>query len=428
MIWTTSSVWQAAAHERRSSSPVKTGHRIYRLLVASFSDPNTDNILALADGVAVSGPSGLSEFQEVLADYFGRGSETPTNRYHPIPSPTGACHLGRAMGKGGALHPRSANLQPGCPACCDRHSGSLCKRGTATHVTCRSIPDKPDCYEHQADITTSRRRYPIPMAPRISGTPMRSSQRTHSPGSSGWTGYDTFFLTGSPTSTVSKCSRRHEKKGLEPRALADRNTGRFIEMGRALGCSHDDFIRTTEDRHYRSSQAIWSKDGGSRRHLQGSVCRLVLGPGRGLLRRGRNGSPRRRHVRYGPQGTPVEWVEEETYFFRLSAYQDRLLALYRGAAGIHRSRHERRNEVVSFVKSRPEGPVDLPHDVRLGHSACPGDEDHVMYVWVDALTNYITGVGYPDEERSRTGGSGRRICMSSARISSAFTPSTGRPF
>ena len=100
-------------------------------------------------------------------------------------------------------------------------------------------------------------------------------------------------------------------------------------------------------------------------------------------------------VRLGPQGTPVEWFEEDTFFFRLSAYQDKLLA--------HYEKHpdfilppERRNEVVSFVKGGLED-LSVSRTTLDWGIPVPGVPEHVMYVWVDALTNYITGVGFPDE-------------------------------
>ena len=101
-------------------------------------------------------------------------------------------------------------------------------------------------------------------------------------------------------------------------------------------------------------------------------------------------------VRREPLGSPVEWTEEETYFFRLSAYQDKLLAHYETHPDFILP-PERRNEVVSFVKARAGGSVDLAHDARLGHPGAGRTPEHVMYVWVDALTNYITAAGFPDE-------------------------------
>ena len=129
-------------------------------------------------------------------------------------------------------------------------------------------------------------------------------------------------------------------------------------------------------------------------------------------------------VRRGPQGTPVEWQEEETYFFRLSAYQDRLLAYYRDNPDFILPL-ERRNEVVSFV----EGGLS---DLSLSRSTLdwgipvPGAPDHVMYVWVDALTNYITGVGFPDEGDPQMGLLAGQTCTSLARTSCGFMPSIGR--
>ena len=99
-------------------------------------------------------------------------------------------------------------------------------------------------------------------------------------------------------------------------------------------------------------------------------------------------------------GTPVEWIEEESYFFRLSAYQDRLLAHYADNPGLHRPRDAAQRD-RQLRPRRPAGPLDQPHHLRLGRCPCPGDPKHVMYVWVDALTNYVTGAGFPDENIPR---------------------------
>jgi methionyl-tRNA synthetase len=113
-------------------------------------------------------------------------------------------------------------------------------------------------------------------------------------------------------------------------------------------------------------------------------------------------------VRRGPQGTPVEWTEEETYFFRLSGYQDRLLAHYEANPDFILP-PERRNEVVSFVKGGLEDlsisrttldwGIPVPHGA--GETRRKSGAQHVMYVWVDALTNYLTGVGFPDDGAPR---------------------------
>jgi len=215
-------------------------------------------------------------------------------------------------------------------------------------------------------------------------------------------GKDVYFLTGTDEHGL-KMKQTATKEGLTPRELADRNTKRFREMAGLLGLSNDDFIRTTEERHHRASQEIWrrmEKAGdifmknyagwySVRDEAFYNEAETTVGPD---------------HVRRGPQGTPVEWTEEETFFFKLSAYQDKLLE--------HYARHpdfilppERRNEVVSFVKGGLEDlsisrttidwGIPVPESKRdEGRNAA----QHVMYVWVDALTNYITGLGFPDEK------------------------------
>ena len=100
-------------------------------------------------------------------------------------------------------------------------------------------------------------------------------------------------------------------------------------------------------------------------------------------------------MRRGPQGSPVEWVEEKSYFFRLSAYQDRLLALYESQPDFI-GPDSRRNEVISFVKGGLKD-LSISRTTFDWGVKVPNDPEHVMYVWVDALTNYITGVGFPDE-------------------------------
>jgi methionyl-tRNA synthetase len=104
-------------------------------------------------------------------------------------------------------------------------------------------------------------------------------------------------------------------------------------------------------------------------------------------------------VRREPLGSPVEWVEEESYFFRLSAYQDKLLAHYEANPGFIGPR-ERRNEVTSFVKSGLKD-LSISRTTFDWGVPVPDDPKHVMYVWVDALTNYITAAGFPDPEAPR---------------------------
>ena len=210
-------------------------------------------------------------------------------------------------------------------------------------------------------------------------------------------GKDVFFLTGTDEHGI-KMLQTARKEGISPRELADRNSAEFRRMAALVNSSNDDFIRTTEPRHYASSQAIWKAMAANGDIYKGGYAGWYSVRDEAYYAENET-EVRADGVRYGPQGTPVEWVEEESYFFRLSAYQDRLLKFYEthpdfiGPA-------ERRNEVVSFVKSGLND-LSISRTTFDWGVPVPGDEKHVMYVWVDALTNYITGVGYPDTKAEK---------------------------
>ena len=205
-------------------------------------------------------------------------------------------------------------------------------------------------------------------------------------------GRDVFFLTGTDEHGL-KMQQTATREGLSARELADRNVARFKAMVERLNCSNDDFIRTTEPRHYRASQAIWegmakagdiylSKYSGwysVRDEAYYADDETTLGDD---------------NVRRGPNGTPVEWVEEESYFFRLSAYQEPLLKLYREHPDFVLP-EARLNEVASFVRGGLQD-LSISRTTFDWGVPVPDDPKHIMYVWVDALTNYITGVDFPD--------------------------------
>ncbi len=206
-------------------------------------------------------------------------------------------------------------------------------------------------------------------------------------------GKDVFFLTGTDEHGL-KMVQTAQAEGLTTVDLAARNSGRFKEMDERLNVSFDRFIRTSEPAHHRSSQAIWNRmqQNGDiyidtyagwysvRDEAYYAEDETVVGED---------------NVRRGAQGTPVEWVEEKTFFFRLSAYQDRLLALYESQPDFI-GPDARRNEVTSFVK-RGLRDLSISRTTFDWGVKVPNAPEHVMYVWVDALTNYITGVGFPDE-------------------------------
>ncbi len=210
-------------------------------------------------------------------------------------------------------------------------------------------------------------------------------------------GKDVLFVTGTDEHGI-KMLQTARREGVPPRELADRNAAEFLRMAEALNASNDDFIRTTEPRHARASQAIWEAMAASGDIYKGGYAGWYSVRDEAYYDE-QETEVRPDGVRYGPHGSPVEWVEEESYFFRLSAYQDRLLAHYRDNPAFI-GPPERRNEIVSFVKSGLKD-LSVSRTTFDWGIPVPGDPAHVMYVWVDALTNYITAAGYPDEGAER---------------------------
>jgi methionyl-tRNA synthetase len=193
-----------------------------------------------------------------------------------------------------------------------------------------------------------------------------------------------------------KMAQAARAEGVEPRAFANKMSLLFREMCDVLNVSYDRFILTSEPDHYRASQAIWKamEERGD----------LYLGRYEGWYSvrdeayydeselTGSEGGEK-----LSPNGTPVEWTVEESWFFRLSAYQQKLLDHYAANPDFIRP-ESRRNEVMRFV----EGGLS---DLSISRTSfdwgvpVPGSDGHVMYVWLDALTNYITGLGYPDDTK-----------------------------
>jgi methionyl-tRNA synthetase len=210
-------------------------------------------------------------------------------------------------------------------------------------------------------------------------------------------GKDVFFLTGTDEHGL-KMIQTAQNVGLTPLELATRNAARFKEMDLRLNISFDRFIRTSEPAHHRSSQEIWQRMAKSGDIYLDSYAGWYSVRDEAYYAEDETAVGDDK-VRRGPQGSPVEWVEEKSYFFKLSAYQDRLLALYDSHPDFI-GPDSRKNEVISFVRgglkdlSVSRTTFDWGVKVLL-------DPEHVMYVWVDALTNYITGVGFPDEADPR---------------------------
>jgi methionyl-tRNA synthetase len=206
-------------------------------------------------------------------------------------------------------------------------------------------------------------------------------------------GKDVFFLTGTDEHGL-KMIQTAESEGMGVAELADRNAGRFKAMDERLNVSFDRFIRTTEPAHHRSVQEVWN-----RMQQNGDIYIDAYSGWYSVRDEAYYGEEETTvgedNVRRGPQGSPVEWVEEKSYFFKLSAYQDRLLKLYESQPDFI-GPDSRRNEVISFVKGGLRD-LSISRTTFDWGVKVPDDLEHVMYVWVDALTNYITGVGFPDE-------------------------------
>jgi len=207
-------------------------------------------------------------------------------------------------------------------------------------------------------------------------------------------GFEVKFLTGTDDHGL-KVMQAAEKAGVKPQEFTDNVSQNFRDLTGLMNYSNDDFIRTTEDRHKKAAQALWQRlveegDIYLDKYSGWYAVRDEAYYTEDELTDGPDGK------KIAPSGAECEWVEEESYFFRLSQWQDRLLEFYNNNPDFV-APQTRYNEVVSFVKgglrdlsiSRTKFDWGVP---------VPGDDKHIMYVWIDALTNYLTGIGYPDAE------------------------------
>ncbi|SEQ49631.1 methionyl-tRNA synthetase [Devosia sp. YR412] len=207
-------------------------------------------------------------------------------------------------------------------------------------------------------------------------------------------GREVYFLTGTDEHGI-KMVQTAAAQGVTPRELADRHSADFRRLAEALNVSNDDFIRTTEQRHHEASQAIWNKMAANN---NGDIFQSTYKGWYSVRDEAyfdEDELTEKDGKKFAPTGAEVNWVEEPTYFFRLSAYQQKLLDLYESNPDFIAPK-ERRNEIISFVKGGLQD-LSISRTTFDWGIPVPGAEGHVMYVWVDALTNYITGVGFPDE-------------------------------
>lgn len=205
-------------------------------------------------------------------------------------------------------------------------------------------------------------------------------------------GFDVKFLTGTDEHGQ-KVMQAAQKANIDPQTFTDQVSVNFRDVLPVINVTNDQFIRTTDPAHKKAVQAIWQK-----MEEAGDIYLSNYGGwyatrdeafyGEDEITTGPDGK------KYGPYNVPVEWVEEESYFFKLSAWQDRLLEFYDKNPDFIQPA-SRRNEVISFVKSGLRD-LSISRTTFNWGVPVPGNDKHVMYVWVDALTNYISALGYPD--------------------------------
>lgn len=207
-------------------------------------------------------------------------------------------------------------------------------------------------------------------------------------------GHEVYFLSGTDEHGQ-KVEKAAQAAGMTPKAFTDKVSENFRALTRAMNISNDDFIRTTEPRHHVASQAIWKAMAAKGDIYLGKYAgwyavRDEAFYGEDELTTQPDGR------KTAPSGAEVEWVEEPSYFFRLSAWGDRLLRFYDEHPDFI-APNTRRNEVVSFVRQGLQD-LSISRTTFSWGVPVPGDPKHIMYVWLDALTNYATAVGYPDPQ------------------------------
>lgn len=209
-------------------------------------------------------------------------------------------------------------------------------------------------------------------------------------------GFHTHFLTGTDEHGQ-KVEKSAAKNNKTPQAFCDEISVKFQDLTQALNLSNDDFIRTTEDRHKICAQEFWKM-----LEKNGWIYKSVY-EGWYSIRDEAFYAQDELIDGKAPTGAEVEWHEEESYFFKLSAFQDKLLALYEAVPDFIQP-ESKCNEVLSFVRGGKDYVKGALRDLSISRTSfswgvkVPGDEKHVMYVWLDALTNYLSALGFPDTQ------------------------------
>ena len=207
-------------------------------------------------------------------------------------------------------------------------------------------------------------------------------------------GFDVHFLTGTDEHGL-KIQRAAEKKNLDTLKFCDEISLTFRELSKILNLTNTDFIRTTEERHKKTVQHLWSeleKNGDiylSKYSGWYSISdEAFYNEDEIVDKNGINVSI--------SSGSPVEWIEEESFFFKLSKWQQKLLDFYENNPDFI-SPKSRKNEVISFVKSGLKD-LSISRKAFSWGIKVPNNPNHVIYVWLDALTNYISALNYPNTD------------------------------
>ncbi len=207
-------------------------------------------------------------------------------------------------------------------------------------------------------------------------------------------GYKVYFLTGTDEHGL-KIQRSAEKEGLDPLNFCDQISKTFRDLSKTLNLSNTDFIRTTEERHKKTVQHLWKELENNDDIYLSNYSGWYSVSDEAFYNDDEIEEVEGKKISISSKST-VEWIEEESYFFRLSKWEKPLLDFYEKNPNFI-SPASRKNEVISFVKS---GLKDLSVS-RKSFSwgiKVPGNDKHVIYVWLDALTNYISALNYPNKE------------------------------
>jgi methionyl-tRNA synthetase len=207
-------------------------------------------------------------------------------------------------------------------------------------------------------------------------------------------GKDVLFLTGTDDHGQ-KIAKAAEAAGVDPQTFTDGISVRFKQLAEALNCTNDDFIRTTEERHKAGVRALWQKLQDNGQIYLGKYAGWYAVRDEAFYGEEELTVMDGKHI--APSGAECAWVEEPSYFFKLSEWGGKLLAYYDAHPDFIMP-VARRNEVISFVRGGLRD-LSISRTSFTWGIPVPGDEQHIMYVWIDALANYITALGYPEKTK-----------------------------